>query len=243
MLKEESEARSQNGISRMKSTISVILIFLTTLLLSCKEQEETPITITGPEYFPLATGSFIVYKVDSIKIIQNIEAPYSFQLRVSVKSSFTNDEGNKTFLVQREKRADETQPWKAAGTWTAWSSVRQAVLTEGTTSYIKLQFPLNNGIGWNGNALNNLGGDDLCDGTTCDRYDVTEVDPLVVVTLGNDEDVLKKDFRVESYSKDIGLVYKESIVYRYCDTGACFGTDFIIDGIRYKQEMIDHGTL
>jgi len=213
------------------------------MVLSCTEQEEISSEIPGPEYFPLQTGTFITYNVDSVHIIQNVESPYTFQLRVSILPSFTNDEGNKTFLIQRDKRTDETQPWKPAGTWTAWTSVRQAVLTEGNTSYIKLQFPLSNGIGWNGNALNSLGGDDLCDDSICDRYDVTETDPMVVVTQSNNEDVLTKDFRIERYSKDIGLVYKESIVLRYCDNGACFGTDFVVDGLRYKQEMTDHGTL
>jgi hypothetical protein len=226
----------------MKAVFNLLLLFF--LVIACKQGEEPTTDIPGPEYFPLQTGNYITYKVDSVSIVQNAETPYSYQLRITIGNSFTNGEGNVSYIVQREKRTDESQPWKPAGTWTAWKSIQNAVVTEGTTSYIKLQFPLSQGIEWNGNALNNLGGDDLCSGSECDRYEVTQVDPMVVIRQDSTKDVLKRDYRIEKYSKDIGLTYKESEVLNYCSSGPCpFGEDYVVDGIRYKQEMIDHGGL
>jgi len=220
--------------------VFAILLFL---MSACDRVEETPVVIPGPEYFPLETGRYIIYKVDSSRTILNVSTSYSFEMKISVGASFVNGEANTSYIIQREKRANASQPWKPAGTWTAWKSIRQAVVSEGNTSYIKLQFPLSNGIQWDGNALNAKGGDDRCNGIECDRYEVTQTDPDVIVTQANTpDDPLKADVRVETYRKDVGLVYKESSVLEYCDE-ECFGTGFVNDGVVYKQEMLESGTL
>lgn len=208
---------------------------------ACTRDEEPSTEIPDLDYFPLETGAFIVYDVDSVSITQNVETPYAFQLRVTVAGSFTNAEGNTSYVLQRHTRDDETKPWKAAGTWTAWKTTRQAVVTEGNTSYVKLQFPISEGLGWNGNALNDLGGTDRCSGVDCDRYEITSIDPQVIVQQDSAVDILTKDIRIEKYAKDIGLIYKESTHYQYCEGGDCFGTDFIVDGLMYKMEMTANG--
>jgi hypothetical protein len=223
---------------------ATVFAFLLFLISACDQVDETPIETPGPEYFPLETGRYIVYNVDSTNILLNAASTHTFQLRLSVGTSFANGEGNTTYVIQRHKRADATSPWMPAGTWTAWKSIRQAVVSEGTTSYVKLQFPLSVGTGWDGNALNTKGGDENCGDNTmqCDRYEVTETDPDVLVIQNNDPDVLiRKDIRVEKYRKDVGLVYKEIEVLEYCNDD-CFGTGFVNRGIRYKQEMIGSGT-
>lgn len=221
----------------------VLLLFL--MMSACEQVEETPIENPGPEFFPLQTGSFIIYNVDSVRILQNIESSFSFQLRVSVGKSFVNGEGTTTYVLQREKRADASKPWTPAGTWSAWKSPRQAVVNEGSISYIKLQFPATSGISWNGNALNSKGGDERCNGIDCDRYDVTKSESdSIVVTLNDEPDlIVKTDIRTEIYVKDIGLTQKESKVLVYCTEPPCPTDQFVIDGLRYKQVMIEHGSL
>jgi hypothetical protein len=224
-------------------------VFIALLLgsVSCSDpNEESPNAIPGQEYFPLQTGSFIIYDVDSTRIIQNVSTGYKFQLRVSVVDSFKNAEGNITYLLQREKRDDATTPWKAAGTWSAYKSVQQAVVTEGTVSYVKLAFPTSIGTGWNGNALNNLGGEDACSNNSkCDHYLVTEMnDEIIVVTQEDRDDPIMLDKRIEQYSKNTGLTYKESTTLRYCTGDPCSGVeDYVVDGLKYKQEMTGSGTL
>lgn len=226
-----------------------VFAFLLFLIAACDQVDETPIELPGPEYFPLETGRYIIYDVDSTHILRNVATTYSFQLRLSVGTSFENGEGNPTFIIQRHKRTDATKPWTPAGTWSAWKSIRQVVVSEGTTSYVKLQFPLSLGTGWDGNALNTKGGTERCGDNTmnCDRYEVTETEPDVVVTQNNDPDVfLKKDIRVEKYRKNVGLVYKEVEVIEYCDGEGgedCFGTGFVDLGTRFKLEMIESGSL
>jgi len=227
--------------------LRTVFIALLVGSVSCSDpKEESPNIIPGQEYFPLQTGSFIIYTVDSTRIIQNVETEYKFQLRVSVLDSFKNAEGNITYRLQREKRADASQSWKAAGTWSAYKTVQHAVVTEGTISYVKLAFPTSVGAGWNGNALNSLGGDDLCNNNSkCDHYVVTEMtDPTVLVTQEDRDDPIMLDKRTERYSKNIGLTYKESTTLEYCTGDPCSGVaGYVVNGLKYKQELIDSGTL
>jgi hypothetical protein len=222
----------------------VIVLMLLLLIAACDSVEETPAEFIGPEYFPLQKGSFIVYDVDSVRIIQNVESVFHFQLRVSIVDSFVNGEGNTTYRIQRHKRADGSKPWVPAGTWSAWKSNRQAVVSEGNESYIKLQFPLSESIQWNGNALNANGGEDRCDGVACDLYEISSVDPEVIVIQNNDADVLvKQDIRIEKYSKNVGLTYRSETVLKYCTSGDCFGKQFVDSGLRYTQNLIESGAL
>ena len=224
-----------------KARLALLFVLLLT---ACERIEETPSEFPGPEYFPLQKGAFIIYKVDSTRIIQNVETNFLFELRVSVVDSFVNGEGNTTYILQREKRTNSSSPWKLAGTWSAWKSVSKAVLTEGNESFVKLQFPLAEGKSWDGNALNSLKGFDRCDGNDCDEYVITALEPELTVTLGSDTDILvRQDVRVEKYVRNVGLVYKESTVLEYCTAGACFGKQFVDSGVKYKQEMISSGTL
>ncbi len=226
----------------MRSVFAALFIII---IAGCADPKEEPSAIiAGQEYFPLKAGSFIIYNVDSTRIIQNVADEYKYQLRVTVLDSFKNEEGNITYRLQREKRADESQAWKAAGTWSAYKSVKQAVVTQGTVSYIKLSFPSSVGTGWNGNALNDLGGEDACNNNSkCDHYVVTEMDSILEVTQEDRDDVIMTDKRIERYSKDVGLTYKSTTTLEYC-TGECPGIDnYVIDGLEYKQEMISSGTL
>src|SRR5689334_16237610 len=113
----------------------------------------------GAEFFPLITGTCTVYDVDSVSIVSNVETRDQYQLRLEVKGEFDNAAGDKSFLIQRLKRSDPNSSWTSAGTWSAWTDSRSAVLVEGNQRFVRLRFPIKVGNEWNGNELNNKGGD------------------------------------------------------------------------------------
>jgi len=222
----------------------IFVFALCAAVVSCDPNPEAVSTLRGAEYFPLQAGSFWVYDVDSTHVYLNTETSFSFELKISVINSFTNGSGNLTYVMRREKRSHGASTWTAAGTWSAWVDARNAVLAEGNNKFIKLQFPIDLGIQWNGNALNNMGGDDFCDEKNCDAYLVTSVDPEIVVTQSNEPDQLVKyDLRTERYTKDVGLTRKEMTVLEYCTAQNCFGKQFVNEGVKYSQTLIDHGQL
>jgi hypothetical protein len=223
---------------------SLIAFVVGILAVACEPSPDVQLTQRGGEYFPLEVGSFSIYDVDSTSIRFNVETSYSFQVRMVVSASYENSAGGTSYVLRREKRDDPSQAWKAAGTWSAWKDDRNAVLAEGNVRYIRLQFPINAGNEWNGNAMNSMGGDDFCDDALCDRYSVSEVDPDVVVVQSDETDVLVKyDVRSETYRKDVGLVDKQMTVLEYCTAQDCFGKQFVNNGLRYTQTLIEHGQI
>jgi hypothetical protein len=211
---------------------------------SCDPDTEAGSPLRGPEYFPLLVGSYWLYNVDSTHIHLNAETNFAFQLRISVVSSFTNGRGDLTYVMRREKRSTTAESWTAAGTWSAWVDARNAVVVEGNARFIRLQFPIDVGLAWNGNALNSMGGDEFCDDMGCDLYVVSSVDPEVVVVQSDESDLLVKyDVRSETYYRNIGLIKKYMTVLHYCTTEACFGKQFVNSGIRYSQTLIENGQL
>jgi hypothetical protein len=219
-----------------------IFVGILALTVSCDPTGDYIPPARGAEYFPLKTGAFTIYDVDSIAIASNVETAYTYQLKLEVKGSFTNGAGGTSYIIQRQKRDNAGAPWTEAGTWSAWTDARNAVSVEGNQSFVKLQFPINVANAWNGNELNSNGGEDDCGGNPCDRYEVSEVDPDVLIVQGDVEDVLVKfDVRREVYSKDIGLTYKEVTVLEYCTSQNCFGNQFVDKGVKYTQTLAEHG--
>lgn len=223
---------------------ALIIVVILAMAWACEPSGEFDTATLGQEYFPLKTGAYIIYDVDSTVVAQNVETRYLYQLRVEVKGSFTNGAGNTSYVIQRQKRADENSAWTEAGTWSAWTDARSAVSVEGNTSFVRLRFPIAVGSEWNGNELNSFGGDEDCGGSPCDRYSVAYTDPDVVVMQSNVADQLVKyDVRLEIYFKDIGLTYKELTVLEYCTSQDCFGKQFVDKGLKYKQTYTAHGQL
>ena len=230
-------------IQTVKRTVLLVL-GLGIAAVSCEPAPEVVPIQRGAEYFPLAVGAYSIYDVDSTRIHQNVEANYKFQLRMSVTSSFPNDAGGTTYLLRREKRTDAMHNWKTTGTWSAWTDESKAVLIEGNTRFVQLQFPIDVGIEWNGNAMNNIGGDDFCNDLPCDVYEVSAVDPDVLVVQNDEPDLLVKyDVRRETYRKDVGLMSKEMTVLEYCTTQDCFGKQFVNEGTKFTQTLIEHGQI
>jgi hypothetical protein len=121
---------------------------------------------------------------------------------------------------------------------------RNAVLVEGNERFIQLQFPINEAIQWDGNAMNSIGGDDFCNEKPCDLYSIAAVEPDVVVIQSDEKDhLVKYDVRSETYRRDVGLVDKEMTVLEYCTNQPCFGKQFVDEGIRYRQTLIGHGQI
>lgn len=222
----------------------IIVLVLAFAFTSCEPGGEFAPDTLGAEYFPLKTGTYHIYDVDSIVIVANTETRYQYQLRLDVTEEYQNAAGNKAFVIQRSKRATTSGPWKLVDTWSAWTDARNAVSIEGNQSFVKLQFPIQSGSQWNGNTMNAKGGDDDCDGTACDLYDVAQVEPFVLVVHSNIPDrLVKYDLREEGYQRDVGLFLKHFEVLEYCTAQNCFGKQFVDKGVKYTQILIEHGTI
>ncbi len=229
------------------------------MALGCDRAELPVNPATGTEYFPLQTGRYFIYQVDSTAIVFNVETLYQYQVRHTFSDSFRNEAGGITYVMKREFRSSENTAWQPMEAWQVRSSRDELVAVEGNTPFLRLAFPLQVGQSWNGNAFNSLTGKDNCgDGVrfTCDRYEVTSAgepvslstglsfDETVEITEEEVPDVLTiYDVRKSFYAKGVGLVLREVTYYDYCTAGACFGREEIDTGLRYRLTLLEHGKL
>ena len=238
----------------MRSGVFVIIVLFS--LMSCETSPEL-IADTGLEYFPLKVGAYQIYSVDETQISQAIEQKFSYELRYQVLDSSVNLEGGYSYTIERQKRQNPNLPWKILDAWTSRVADRQAIVKEGNTSYVKITFPAMDGLEWDGNSFNDLGGDQSCGENKdrpCDAYSIESLgkefvvadrmtfpETLTIVQSESMDLIVKQDVRKEVYAKGIGLIYKESVILEYCSTNDCKGDQKVDKGLKYKQVIKEYG--
>ncbi|MBL4715359.1 MAG: hypothetical protein JKX95_01900 [Bacteroidia bacterium] len=201
-----------------KFVFPCILVFL---FYSCKKD---PSTINlHYDYFPLKTGNWIIYNVDSI-VYDDFEETidtFSYQLKERVDSTFIDLEGDTAYVLYLFKRTADTLSWNIYKTWTAKLTSSTAEKVEDNLRFIKLAFPLSESNSWEGNSFFNSSGDDLeCYGDWDFEYSnihkridslKKSFDSTVTILQVDDKPLTNKDYSIEIYAKDVGMVYKKHI--------------------------------
>jgi hypothetical protein len=215
------------------------------LAAACTSDEFKPAD-RGLDYFPLKTGFYQIYKVDSIGYSE-VAAPktLAYELMSEVTDSFPNTDGSFTYVISRFKRDDQSMPWQNYDTWSARISNSELVVNEGNIPMVKLVFPLQDKSEWDGNKFNSM---------DADRFEIiTYKKPFVAagttfeeaVTIeqeNNDDLIVFFDKRLEVYAPGAGLIYKEITQLEYCVDDACRGQEIVESGTKYKQELIEYGS-
>ena len=227
----------------MKQLLNFLCIGLI-VVSGCGDDEPAKQT-NGEEYFPLRKGFYQIYTVDQTTYSEiNPTEEISYELKVEVIDSFPNAEEDFTYVIHRSTRASEADPWQYQETWSARVNVQHIVLTEGNLAYIRIALPVIKNKEWNGNALNVLEEDFYKIESVGSSYQVTEelnFDDVLVVNQHHETNELVKDEREEVYAKNVGLIFKKSIVLNYCDEVPCFGQQIINDGVEYVQVLKEYG--
>jgi hypothetical protein len=214
------------------------------VLAACDEGEPVE-KGNGEAYFPLRTGLYQIYSVDETIYTEfNPPEELSYELKTEVVDSFPNAEGGFTYVIYRSTRDSESDPWEFQETWSARINISQVVLSEGNVPFIRILLPVYTDKIWDGNELNILD-EDLYEITEAGSSYQLEDGPIfsncLVIVQENALNFLKRDEREEVYAKDVGLIYKKSIVLNYCDETDCFGQSIINDGVEYVQVLKEYG--
>ena len=209
----------------------------------CTQDES--IILFDDAYFPLRTGTFCVYDITET-FYSPLEPPQTitYELKAQVVDSFPNEENGFTYVIHRFTRATEENPWEFQETRSARINDQYAIVTEGNTSYARLAFALYVSRQWDGNLFNALGEDEYTVESVDETFslvDGPEFEHCAVVIQENVyNNLVYRDVRKEVYSRDVGMVYKESQVWNYsCGGGTCTGE--INDGYHLIQVLKDHG--
>lgn len=222
-------------------------------LLSCDSQDSVTPQNTDQEYFPLRKGYYQLYDIDETTYELGVAQARQYQLKVAVIDSFVNGTGVYTYVLQRSIRATSSDPWESAETWSAELRKREVVVTQGSTPFVVLSFPVETGREWNGNSFNTEV--NPVSGENEDRYQITETagnhtinglsftDCLTVLQEDNQEFIVYFDQRSEVYARNVGLISKKTTQLKYCNDQDrnCIGQQIIDEGIIYEQTIREYG--
>ena len=233
----------------MKHFISIFcFLFLgLTLFFSCKKDPISEQPFLGYNYFPLITGTELIYDVDSIgfkgytydPVAQTVDIDSAhFQIKEVVDGFFTDNQGRQTARIFRYKRQLVTDPWVIYKVFAANQTTTTAERFEDNVRYIKLIFPPRNNAKWNGNSLN------INDPLLYEFHDVNtpsaigslDFDSSLTVLQNFDSNLIYFKNYFEKYAAGIGMIYKENNDYEYMFIGSIKPKN----GFIYKEILISH---
>lgn len=213
--------------------------------LGCSESIIIPETAESDlNFFPVQTGQYRIYDVDEVIFTVLSSDTSHYELKESVVDSFLNTANSISYVVNRETRLTSSEPWSLDSVWTARISNTQAVLVENNVNIIKLVFPIEQGLSWNGNELNSRNEKQF-------TYDLNVPDTILfenkfsnnlkVVQSDIPENLINRDERFEIYEKGVGLVIKSTITIEFCQMD-CPETKSIESGRIFKATLKEYGS-
>lgn len=225
---------------RKTSLIKAIAIVCTLLgvFTSCEKSTKEPMDL-GYQYFPLKTGNWMQYQVDSIYYddFQNTVDTLKYQLLEFLLASYIDNQGDTAYELERYQRFEDGEKWNFQQVWSTKRNTSTAQRTEDNTRFLKLAFPVKASKKWNGNAYNSLENQ---------TYQYTQVhkpftlasssfDSTTTVMQMNLITLISEDVQFEVYAKEIGLVKKSFVALKKNVEGS------IISGIHYEYTYLAHG--
>lgn len=226
-------------VERMGRAASGLLFLTLMIICACKNNEQVAV-VPDTAYYPLHVGLFRIYQVNETTYSEvNGEVSNSYQLKVAVKDSFPDTNGNYTYVLQRSRRDSDGATWTDEEVWSARFEANRFVMNEENTAYVKLTFPATPGETWNGNVYNSLGEKtyriDSKGGTYQSFHD------CLTVTESDDDNLVFTDQRSAVYALGIGLVHLSVKQLNYCTDQDCLGNKTITDGTEMDQTLLDYG--
>ncbi len=210
-----------------------------TLLLSlpfCKKQMDSFSVQSYKEYYPLETGKYIIYKMDSTVFVDfdTKKEVRSYQAKDLVDAEITDNLNRKSYRIRRMIRnGDGTGDWRDIATFMVTPLDHSLEYVENNQRYIRLKDPVKDYFYWDGNSYINAT-DDLSylqfweynyKDVGMEHNDGGFVFDNTITVLHVDEttgdpdmfpnNFASRDFSTEVYAKDIGLVSKDFMVWTY----------------------------
>jgi hypothetical protein len=210
-----------------------LLVFVVSMLAGCSDKT---IELNSPslaEYFPLAPGKFITYRLDSTVLTQfgRDTTVRSYRVRDLVDAEIKDGQNRSSYrIVRTMSNAAGTAPFVPSNTFQATPENADWIeYVENNLRFMKLRFPIFEDFQWNGNSfieVNSINSDVRYLANWTYRYQkVGEPFSINGKTYPNTITVLQRDevipsgpfnpqffkqynYSVEVYALGIGLVYK-----------------------------------
>ena len=205
-------------------TFFCIILLFAVCFYSCKKDKQPPEDM-GYNYFPNQVGRYVVYDVDSIYYDNASLNPNThlakvdtvkFQLKEKIQSIYYDNSNRPAIRLERYiKLHSDTisyaqMPWTLRNVWAENRTSTTAEKVEENIRYIKLAFPVTSSQTWDGNAQNTLGTMNY----TYNYFDIPSkinnfnFDSTLQVAQLDMSTAISKQYYIEKYVRNVGLVYK-----------------------------------
>lgn len=232
----------------------IAIAFLVALATACKKKGPETAPDVGYAYAPETIGKYVVYDVDSTVYddFAKDTTYYKYRIKEKLAETFTDNEGRRAIkLIRYVKRYDPAKSydlisWTVKDVWNYTRTNTALEVVEENVRYTKLVFPVKTDVSWNGNARNNEGQMDYKYLFTGQAHAVNGkvFDEVVGVEQKDDKrkNVIHRQYYIEKYAKDIGLIYREiTDVYSNTVVANVPVEQRIEKGIIYKLTYVSHG--
>lgn len=199
---------------------------------------ENPADVSPYPYYPLDSGKYVIYQVDSINY--HTAAPSDtehWEVKETTGEPYYDNAGRLNYKIIRSVRRDSTEDFTVKDVWSALATDGRIERVEENLRFVKLVSPVLDGTNWEGNLY--LGGlsaipvDEDCNNLQFLenwQYSYKDVglskqvgtmhfdNTLTVVQNGN-INAIEYNYATEIYAKDVGLVSRA--FYHYTTQSPC----------------------
>jgi hypothetical protein len=221
----------------MRSRFCSQLVTALLILIICSCNKSNPlVTDTPADYYPMHVGSYIIYRMDSLKFVNvgSQDTIISYHAKEIVDDSITDNLGRPSYRVIRYlSDTTESAPWTPSIAYMVTPLKGSVEVTENNLRFIKLVTPVQDGISWLGNAYIDTQSDtspvpymdgwnytynhtgqpfDVLEGTIPETVTVNEADEVTGLGDGSYTQTL---YSAEVYGKNIGCIYKRFLYSVY----------------------------
>jgi hypothetical protein len=189
----------------------------------CKNKTDDFVLDYKYEYFPLDSGRYWIWEVDSIIFTplgsgQVQRDTIKTYIKEVVESVYTDNAGRPTARIERYQSNSTDYVWNITDVWFANLTQRTGEKIEENLRFVKLIFPPKQNQTWSGNQYIKVTEtiEWLKDWTyrvialdVPNTFNGISFDSTITVLQHDSENLIEKTFATETYAKNVGLVYKE----------------------------------
>lgn len=213
----------------------------------CSQTVNPNLSDFGFDYYPIEKGQYRIYytRLITYSLDGSVDTT-NYLTKEVVEDSITYVDGSARMLLGRYSADLGTNEWKKDSLWLVNVTTTNIVVSEANVDYIKLAFPVEEKLSWDGNAFNSRDEEiyELNNLNTTYEYDTLSYESALTVVHADLIDPAKltsDDYRIEVYAKGVGLVHKLKKQIHYCDPTRCSENGTIDDGIIFEQKLIEFG--
>lgn len=246
--------------STFLSRIAFISCLLSLLFLSpsCKDKVDNFTADYEYEYYPLDSGRYVIYDVDSIvyRAVDNGGGNYSqlidtirYQWKEYYAGTFYDSfQGNLKHRIEYFRRTNQDEPWQNDRVWYAIKTSTSLQRQEDDLRFLKLVFPPREGYTWDGTSLIPKTGlyEFLIDwkfkySNVGKPFTVKGKDFPKTVTVDHintgDNNLLEYQYSREIFAKGVGVIYRDWDLIKKQDVLSTWVAPNRADGFRIRMRV------